>query len=64
VDGQKAMLSRCILEESKFEQFAIRVDDLLIAAEIADVEESWKEIREGRAKRFRTIEELLEELRR
>ncbi len=40
-----------------------RACDLLTPAEIVDVKESWREIEEGRAKKFRSVNEFLEELK-
>jgi hypothetical protein len=37
--------------------------DFLTAREITDVDESWKEIEEDKAKRFRSVDELLKELK-
>ena len=36
---------------------------LLTSTEICDVEASWKEIEKGQAKKFRSVDEFLEELK-
>jgi len=36
---------------------------LLTSAEISDVEASWKEIEKGQTKKFRSVDEFLEELK-
>lgn len=39
-------------------------DDLLTAEEISDVETSWKEIKNGKAKTFTKVNTFLEDLQR
>lgn len=63
VNGQAFISSERVVDQERFELVSIDIQDLLIPVEIIEVEESWREIREGRAKKFRSVDELLRELR-
>ena len=58
------MASKCVIDDRrKFEWVLMLIRDLLVPAEIADLDKSWAEIREGRAKRFTTVNEFLRDLK-
>jgi len=69
VNGQKFVPLPLILEEKEFKQFSVYFakvpvsPDFLTPTEIVDVDVSWREIKEGQAKRFRSVDEFLEELK-
>jgi len=69
VNGQKLFPLPVIFEKEKFKEFSIEFarvpvsSDFLTSTEIIDVEESWKQIDDGKAKKFRSVEEFLEELK-
>ena len=66
LNGQKYVSLPPILKKREFRLLSIdftRSPDFLTHAEIADVEASWKEIEEGRAKKFKSVDEFLEELK-
>jgi hypothetical protein len=63
VNGQRFLSFPLILEKTKFSQVSIDLEDFLTPAEIIDVEVSAREIGEGQAKRFRSVDEFLEELK-
>jgi len=69
VNGQKSMPLPLILEEEDFKRFSIYFakvpmsPDFLTPAEIDDVNISWRQIEEGQAKEFRSVDEFLEELK-
>ena len=70
LNGQKFRSLSQILEKAKFSRFSMDFakvspsPDFLTPAEITDVEISWREIEEGKAKKFRTVDEFLAELKR
>jgi len=69
VNGQKFVPLPLILEEEEFKRFSIYFakvpmsPDFLTPAEIDDVNISWRQIEEGQAKEFRSVDEFLEELK-
>ena len=64
VNGQKFVSLPEILAEYEFESILLDFGDFLTPAEIIDVEESWREIEEGKAKKFESTDEFLEELKK
>lgn len=69
LNGQRFISLPRILQKATFEHVSIDFSkvplssDLLSSAEIEDVEASWTEIEEGKAKKFRSVDDLLAELR-
>src|SRR4030067_614754 len=52
-----------ISEKTSFRQISIDISDFLTSSEIDDLETSLKEIEEGKAKKFKNVNEFLEELK-
>jgi len=69
-NGQKFISPLQIVEKGKFRHFLMDFarllpsSDFLTPSEILDVEISWREIEKGKAKRYRTVDEFLAELKR
>ena len=69
LNGQRFIASPRISSKEKFTHFlidftkAISSGGFLSPAEIEDVEISWKEIAEGKGKKFRSVEEFLADLK-
>lgn len=69
LNGQRFISAPRILKKEKFKHFLIEFAKVICSggslspAEIEDVEVSWREIEEGRAKKFRSVNEFLEDLK-
>lgn len=63
VNGQEFIILPEIREEHDFESIAINIEDFLTSAEIEDVNMSLREIEEGKAKKFESVDKFLEELK-
>ena len=63
VSIQRPMVFEKISEKTSFRQISIDISDFLTSSEIDDLETSLKEIEEGKAKKFKNVNEFLEELK-